>query len=255
MAIYRLTGDNGLGVDDLVAWLNASKTGTFLENATIIKETTHPLTPPAGTGASYGDTISITKDSMTFRLAFIDSINSGSGPVNYPLAELKSSDLQTSYGTMSFRTNWYFATRKGNCMLCKNGLLIGMNVIHTYSSTTLLSNSCRLCLTVDDNGNLMIMHSQFTAFDGDTSVAYNNGISISKTPDYSSYWFTLVPASNFRGTSISNVALFGTDTSSELENVFLASVSQQNVNAEHPEAVTLDGKNYITNGRIYIRDE
>jgi hypothetical protein len=54
---------------------------------------------------------------------------------------------------------------------------------------------------------------------------------------------------------MSNVVLFGTDTSEELEDVFLASVSQQNVNAEQPEAVTLDGKNYITNGRIYIRDE
>lgn len=254
MAIYRLTGDNGLGVDDLVAWLNASKTGTFLENAVIIKETTHPLTPPAGTSASYGDTISITKGSMIFRLAFVEYIQTGS-PANYPIADLNSSDLQTSYGTMSLRNDRYVATRKGNCMLCKNGLLIGMNVINTYESTTLLSNSCRLCLTVDDNGNLMIMHSQITAWDGDTSVAYNNGIAISNTPDYAAYSFTLVPASNFRGTSISNVALFGTDTSSELENVFLASVSQQNVNAEHPEAVTLDGKNYITNGRIYIRDE
>lgn len=255
MAIYRLTGDNGLGVDDLVAWLNASKTGTFLENAVIIKETTHPITPPAGTGAPYGDTISITKDSITFRLAFMDYAQGSGSPANYPLADLKSSDLQTSYGTMTFRTNRYFGTRKGNCMLCKNGLLIGMNIIITNSSTTLLSNSCRICLTVDDNGNLMIMYSPFTAFDGDTSVAYNNSISISKTPDYSSYSFTLVPASNFRGTSISNVALFGTDTSSEAENVFLASVSQQDVNAEHPEAVTLDGKNYITNGRIYILDE
>lgn len=254
MAIYRLTGDNGLGVDDLVAWLNASKTGTFLENAVIIKETTHPLTPPAGISASYGDTISITKDSMTFRLAFVD-YNNRSGTVSYPLAKLNSSDLQTSYGTMPVRTNGYIATRKGNCMLCKNGLLIGMNVINTNGSTTLLSNSCRLCLTVDDNGNLMMMFSQFTAWNGDTSVAYDNNVTFSKTPDYSSYWLTLVPASNFRGTSISNVALFGTDTSSELENVFLASVSQQNVNAEHPEAVTLDGKNYITNGRIYIRDE
>lgn len=254
MAIYRLTGDNGLGVDDLVAWLNASKTGTFLENATIIKETTHPLTPPAGTNASYGDTISITKGSMMFRLAFVDYI-SGYSAVNYPLADLKSSDLQTSYGTMSLRNDQRVATRKGNCMLCKNGLLIGMNVINTYESTTLLSNSCRLCLTVDDNGNLMMMHSQFTAWASDASVAYNNGIAISKTPDYAAYSLTLVPASNFRGTSISNAALFGTDTSSELENVFLASVSQQNVNAEHPEAVTLDGKNYITNGRIYIRDE
>lgn len=255
MAIYRLTGDNGLGVDDLVAWLNASKTGTFLENATIIKETTHPLTPPAGTSASYGDTISITKDSMTFRLAFIDSIQGSASPESYPLARLDSSDLQTPYGSMTLRTNRYIATRKGNCMLCKNGLLIGMNVINTYSSTTLLSNSCRLCLTVDDNGHMMIMCSQFVVWDGDTSVAYNNNVTISSTPDYTWYFFTLAPASNFRGTSISNVALFGTDTSSEAENVFLASVSQQDVNAEHPEAVTLDGKNYITNGRIYILDE
>ena len=254
MAIYRLTGDGGLGVDDLVAWLNASKTGTFLENAVIIKETTHPLTPPAGTSASYGDTISITKGSMTFRLAFVDYIGTGSA-VNYTLADLKSSDLQTSYGTMSLRNDRYVATRKGNCMLCKNGLLIGMNVVDTYASTTLLSNSCRLCLTVDDNGNLMMMHCQYTAWGGDTSVAYNNGIAISKTPDYAAYSFTLVPASNFRGTSMSNVVLFGTDTSSELENVFLASVSQQNVTAEHPEAVTLNGHDYITNGRIYILDE
>lgn len=254
MAIYRLTGDGGLGVDDLVAWLNASKTGTFLENAVIIKETTHPLTPPAGTSASYGDTISITKGSMTFRLAFVDYIGTGSA-VNYTLADLKSSDLQTSYGTMALRNDRYVATRKGNCMLCKNGLLIGMNVINTYESTTLLSNSCRLCLTVDDNGNLMMMHCQYTVWANDTSVAYNNGIAISKTPDYAAYSLTLVPASNFRGTSISNVVLFGTDTSSELENVFLASVSQQNVTAEHPEAVTLNGHDYITNGRIYILDE
>ena len=254
MAIYRLTGDNGLGVDDLVAWLNASKTGTFLENATIIKETTNPLTPPGVAGMSYGDTISITKGSMFFRLAFVDYV-SGGAAANYPLADLKSSDLQTSYGTMVLRTNNHIATRKGNCMLCKNGLLIGMNVINTYESTTLLSNSCRLCLTVDDNGNLMMMHCQYTVWADDTSVAYNNGIAISKTPDYAAYSFTIVPASNFRGTSISNVALFGTDTSSELENVFIASVSQQNVNAEHPEAVTLNGHDYITNGRIYIRDE
>lgn len=254
MAIYRLTGDNGLGVDDLVAWLNDSKTGTFLENATIIKETTNPLTPPGGASMSYGDTISITKDSMIFRLAFISSIG-GYSAANYTIADLKSSDLQTSYGTMSLRNDNRIGTRKGNCMLCKNGLLIGMNVVDTYASTTLLSNSCRLCLTVDDNGNLMMMHSQFTAWANDTSVAYNNAISISSTPDYSAYWFTLAPASNFRGTSISNVVLFGTDTSSELENVFLASVSQQNVTAEHPEAVTLNGHDYITNGRIYILDE
>ena len=189
-----------------------------------------------------------------FRLAFISSIG-GYSAANYTIADLKSSDLQTSYGTMSLRNDRYVATRKGNCMLCKNGLLIGMNVINTYESTTLLSNSCRLCLTVDDNGNLMMMHCQYTVWADDTSVAYNNGIAISNTPDYAAYSFTLVPASNFRGTSISNVALFGTDTSSELENVFLASVSQQNVTAEHPEAVTLNGHDYITNGRIYILDE
>lgn len=247
MAIYRLTGNNGTAVDNIVSWLNTNKARTFLEDATIQVETSHAI--PNTTYTSYGNTMSIEKGETVFRFAFITN-NADNTAVKF--ADVCKSDYTATYGQASM-TGTYFYIQEGNLILCKNGLFITTNVYENGPSAT--KSVCRVCLTHDGDGNLIMICSNIAPSSGTHTVPYNTAVNVAASPLYSGYTTTVKPAGNFNGTAMSNAVLFGTDTSKELENVFFATVSQQNVDAEQPEAVTLDGKNYITNGRIYIRDE
>ena len=245
MAIFRLAGTHGTSVDNIVSWLNTNKAGTFLENATIQIETQHPL--PNTDYMHFGNTMSITKGGTVFRLAYIDS-NSLNG--TYTFANVYSSDFTTQLGQIRYAADSGYLLKQGNIMLCKNGILF---TVHVYNSTTLTKSVCRLCLTDDGSGSLLMIGTDVRLSNG--TVVYDNAVRFNATPLYSAYIMQLKPSQNYLGTAISNVVMFGTDVSAELENVFFATVSQQNVDAEQVEAVTLDGHDYITNGRIYIRDE
>lgn len=245
MAIFRLTGTHGTDVDNIVSWLNTNKAGTFLENATIQIETQNPL--PNTEYVHFGNTMSITKGGTVFRLAYIDG-NNASG--TYTFADVQSSDFTTQLGQIRYFSSTGYLLKQGNIMLCKNGILFTM---HVYNSTTLTKSVCRLCLTDDGSGNLLMIGTDIKLSDG--SVAYDTAVRVNSTPLYSAYITQLKPSQNYLGTAISSIAMFGTDVSAELENVFIATVSQQDVDAEQVEAVTMDGHDYITNGRIYILDE
>ena len=183
-----------------------------------------------------------------FRLAYVSRIDTNLS--NLTFADVYSSDFTIWHGAIGYTAGAGYVLNQGNIMLCKNGILFTLNV---YETSTLIKSVCRLCLTDDGSGNLLMIGTGVQA--SGRSVAYNTDIRVNSTPLYSTYVTQLKPPQNYRGTAMSNVVLFGTDVSAELENVFLATVSQQNVDAEQPEAVTLDGHDYITNGRIYIRDE
>lgn len=255
MAIYRLTGDGGVSVDGLITFLNAHKDGTFLANAEIVKETTHPILDTPNSYYTYGDTMRITLGDTSFRMAYVSSTSDANRNGN--IAMLNNNDFSTLYDNMWTQlTSSYSKIGMGNVMLCSNGIIFEQAVKDGQASS--VTNVARLALVSDGNGGLCTLNSAISNMTsgGGYNPPYVERVHVgSRTDVFEHYYVTLKPGQNYIATIISNVCLFGTDNLTELENAFLATASQQNVNAERAEAVTLDGKNYITNGRIYILDE
>lgn len=255
MAIYRLTGDGGVSVDGLITFLNAHKEGTFLANAEIVKETTHPIPDTPNSYYTYGDTMRITLGDASFRMAYVSSTSEQDKDGN--IAMLNNNDFSAEYDHMWTQLKSYGSKiGMGNVMLCSNGIIFEQAVKDGQASS--VTNVARLALVSDGNGGLCMLNSAISKITsgGGYVPPYAERLWVASRADvFEKYVVSLKPAQNYIATVISNVCLFGTDTIGELENVFLATVSQQNVEAERAEAVTLDGKNYITNGRIYIMDE
>lgn len=255
MAIYRLIGDGGVSVDGLITFLNAHKEGTFLANAEIVKETTHPLPDIPNMYFTYGDTMRITLGDTSFRMAYISNTSSNARDGN--IAILSNNDFSAQYDNHWTRlTSSYSKIGMGNVMLCSNGVIFEQAVKDGQASSA--TNVARSALVSDGNGGLCMIATAISDITsaGGYAPPYVERVHVgSRTDIFEHYYVTLKPAQAYTGTVISNACLTGTDNITELENVFLATVSQQNVGAERAEAVTLNGHDYITNGRIYIRDE
>lgn len=234
MAIHNLyTSGLYLTADEVKSFLDEYKTGTFLEDKTI--------TASSVTG---GTKLTISSSHGTFELSNVQR-------ANVEAIRFSSSGVSKVYSTTS--NNDAYSHIMG-AMLCKNGVIFRSG----YYDTNQWKYPMRWCaLTNDTNDELAFISCKLS---GSTSNCMDGSDVGLLNITYQSSGISSMVITPRWGASMTSMSCIVPDTSSNdiyLPNCFVSPYSQIDVsNTERlpVQAVTIDGVNYITNGKIYIKD-
>lgn len=209
-------------------WLNENKSGTFLENMTITLES----------ASSTSSQIAIESENTKISLKVVEDAYN-----NHNVLSL------TGNSTWNFIYKYIGHNESGiklsGALLCTHGLLIKTYAMYSSSSW---ADMCVIGIVADSNGDI--------AYISTTGYANVNSVSGFKTAAYDSTSVpsvTITPQYNATLTSLAPIQPTTGDNSITLQNVYAAIHTQQP--SDGLAAVAINGENYITNGRWYIKDE
>ena len=227
MAISRFQqGSGSFDLSVFFQWLNAHKSGTFLENMTLTNSTT----------SHTNDTITITDTDSTVKIM----ANQGN---HVPVLDFTAGSFNMEYGTQAASGATAYLV---GALLCSKGLIIQYNGSYlTYNNI----NNYGIAVTVDNNEKLAFIanHSLIPAPD-ETITSWSTGATGSTT----SAQRTCRPNFQASSTSLAPITAQGNDDNLYLPYAY-AAISTQ-LNQEGMYAVVIDGKQYISNGVWYIKD-
>lgn len=227
MAISTFLQSSGtLDLSVFFQWLNAHKSGTFLENMTLTNSTT----------TNTNDTITIADTDSTIKIM----ANEGN---HVPVLDYTSGSFNMEYGTQAVNGAKAYIV---GALLCSKGLIVQYN--GSYNTYTNINNY-GVAITVDNNEKLafIVNHSLLPASD-ETITSWDTGATGSTT----SAQRTCRPNFQANLTSLAPITAQGNDDNLYLPYAY-AAISTQ-LTSEGLYAVSINGDNYITNGVWYIAD-
>ena len=243
MSVKRYTGSNTATLSGLYAWLNANKSGTFLENVTITLD-----------GTADGDTsekLIFTKGDVHVDFQLRECFTSGTAIIAYFYGE-NDRRARTQITAISGSYNQVY-TKEGDAILSEHCLLFGVNINRPGGSgyTSYTYNNCGLAmLTPDEDGNLV-----FTCVNNITFTDYSvfpNDAKISIARGYRSVNFSLLPYYNNQTTALAETVLYNADEVEKAPYLYLATMSQYESDNHCQQSIcTVGDTEYVTNGRWY----
>lgn len=236
MAITKFNQPTGIyNVNSFYEFLTENKSGTFLEDAVITKDTNasvdgvHYFTIELGdsTFTVYTDSGSSSTNFIAFQLS-----NGASG------GAARSTASQTSY------------IRIHSAILCGNGLIIRVALIYPSDPDPRYTSYVYIALTLDSDGNLSLIRN---AGANDSNMK-SNTYSFSAFSYESNIDCTCESNPQFGAnrTSFANLTVISSDNSLYLPSAYIASSTQ--LSSIGLQAVSGNGAAYITNGIVYIKD-
>lgn len=229
MAISRFQGERTNNLSTLFNWLNANKSGTFLENLTITNTTT----------VNTNDKLSIADDEVTIRF----TVQSGKSAECFKF--LSADWTQTRYTANATGTIAYIV----GAILCNKGLLLKYDAMN-YNGQYIVSYA--VGVTIDNDGKLAaIVTAPESYIPPSNTSAISQWIAItSKTIAENDTACRPYFGANL--TSLAPITTMAIDTNALLPYAY-AAISTQ-LNSEGLSPVIIDGAPYITNGVWYIKD-
>ena len=213
MKTYKYIGSSG---SQFTAFLNAHKSGTFLNGCTI-----------SGTN----DEITITKNSCTVTIH--PTTSATSGYVSYTNGDLTITRYPDTGST---------AIAPTNAILCKNGLFV--TFYNSHDSDSVIGY---LCITIDSNGELSVIMRGGSI--DNTNAGYNLTIAAGDSSTATS--ITITPSFNQQITTIAPAIIATAEGTTNIPNLFYTAQSANS--GLGLSAVQIGDTPYITNGYVYIK--
>lgn len=238
MAVKKFNQPTGIyNVNSFYEFLTENKSGTFLEDAVITKDTNASVD-----GVHY---FTIELGDSTFTV-YTDSGYTSTDFIVFELANGTSGGAARNISNSAERRY----IRIHSAILCGNGLIIRVALIYPSDPRPAYTSYVYIALTLDSDGNLSLIRNagandfnmrsntySFSAFSYESNIDCTCGAN----PQYSANL-----------TSIAPLPVISSENSLYLPNAFLSIATQ--LSGLGLQAITINNSPYITNGIIYIKD-
>lgn len=242
MSISRLQGAVTTSVAEIITWLNANKTGTFLENATI--ESDSPMDNTNG----YGNSLKITLDDAVFKMGFPgNNSRDASTFCKYTVSGTDKIALTFTPPSGGFSGFWL---KQGDCVMCKNAVVFGFQC--GKDSTQYGYQHSYVAIFAGNDGELCMIGSNAAATTTAINISYDFKFA---SPASEVTTVTVKPSYNAYATTIAELSTIENGEFLVSPCAYLAIRVQYTAGTDDPSAVYLGGKIYATNGKWYFKDE
>lgn len=234
MSVKKFTQPSGsYDLDNFYNFLIANKVGTFLEEATLTKNTT--TTNPQ---ADHYISFNIGNGTATIHT---------SENVNQPLVSFTIQSGVSAGITRDTSSSTYKYFMLNSALLCSNGLIMKIAFVPGSGSDTTYSY---LVLGVDSGGSIALIRPNGAS---DYNMRTEQTYYVAASYDSSTLIkLGALPQFNSDLTSIAPITLLSDDNTLYVAGAFIASSTQ--LPSKDMQVVSIDGVLYITNGIIYIKD-
>lgn len=242
MAIVKLQAGNTTNVTAIKDFLDANKEGSFLEDMTITTDTSVSGTPK----------LVISDGTNTFTLTLYNMSTFSLGSRTY--ATFVINGVTYTYASRNNASSATASAQVNEIIFGNNGLIIKLRIPYAYSSSAFVYGFVYILLSADSDGGLVVMYERVdTEFQSSTaSPSYNKGFRLYAHNSTGTATADITTNFNSLKTVLAPVQPMVSDASNKVENVYISTQSQlQTVGLQ---AVTIETKDYITNGYWYVKD-
>lgn len=241
MAIVKLQAGNTTNVTAIKDFLDANKEDSFLEDMTITADASTPATPK----------LAISDGTNTFTLMLYNMTSFSTGSRTYSTFVIDGTTY--TYASHNGASSGNASAQVNEIISGDNGLIIKLRIPYNYSSSAFVYGFVYILLSADSDGGLVVMYEkEDTDFvSGTVSTSYNKGFRLYAHNSTGTATANVTTNLNSLKTVLAPVQPMVSDVSTKVENVYISTQSQlQTVGLQ---AVTIETKDYITNGYWYVK--